>query len=117
MPPAPSRTRTSPGARSALATDSSRRSCLAWMRQASMVTPFDVGADGGAFALRSVARVPALAESLVRLVQVAPHRRPRARHVVLGDRLRHRAVLGDRRVPQLRRVVMMLELLVERSGA
>ncbi len=37
--------------------------------------------------------------------------------VACGDRLQHGAVLRDRRRPQRRRVVVMLELLVERAGA
>ena len=35
--------------------------------------------------------------------------------VVRGDRLQHRAVLGHRRRPQLRRVVVVLQLLVQRA--
>ena len=39
------------------------------------------------------------------------------RRVVRGDRLHHGAVLGHRRGPQRRRIVVVLELLVQRPGA
>src|SRR6185436_19248999 len=112
MPPAPRRSSTSPGPGAGAANVSIRRSSFAWMRAASIV---DLLRAQGPDALMQ--RVPALAEALVRLVEVALHRRARAGRVVARDRAQHGAVLGHRGGPQLRRIVVVLELLVERAGA
>src|SRR5512143_1362014 len=105
MPPAPRRSSTSPGPGSGTSAASTRRSSLAWMRQASMASP------------SSVQRVPAGGKALVGLVQVPAHRGARAGGIARGDRLQHGAMLGHRRGPQRRRIVMVLELRVERTGA
>src|SRR5215831_6097841 len=57
--------------------------------------------------------VPSRAETFVRLIQMPLHGAARGRTVVRCDRLDDRTVLGERGLPQPRRVVMMLELLVQ----
>src|SRR5690242_13287396 len=60
---------------------------------------------------------PALAEALVRLIEMTLHRGARALRVVRRDRLQHRAVLADRRAPKSRRIVVILEPLEELAAA
>src|SRR6187402_3175068 len=100
MPPAPRRSSTSPAPGAGAANVSIRRSSFAWMRAASIGLSFEAA---GAL----LQRVPALAEALVRLVEVALHRRARGGGVVPRDRAQHRAVLGHRRGPQPGRVVVV----------
>jgi hypothetical protein len=57
-------------------------------------------------------RVPAGAETLVSLVQMALHCSACACLVVRGDGLLHRTVLGHCRIPEVRGVIVMLELLI-----
>src|SRR6516165_11267617 len=102
MPPAPSLRSTSPGPGDGVSAGSTRRSSFEWMRHASMVDSF------------LLQRIPALAESLVGLIEMTMHRRARRNGIVRDERLQHCAVLGDRALPELRRVVVVLELLEQR---
>src|SRR6185436_20381070 len=109
MPPAPSRISTWPGPACGSSLSSMRRSSLAWIRQVSMIIPF-IGPG-----TRLLPRVPAGVEALVGLVQMLLHRRARFVGIARYDRLQHVAMLGDRREPELWRVVVMLELREQRT--
>src|SRR5664279_5637999 len=61
-------------------------------------------------------RIPARAETLVRMIDMPLHRKPRGAGIVVDDRLDHRAMLGHGSDPQLRRGIVMVEALVQRSG-
>src|SRR5438552_11696130 len=60
--------------------------------------------------------VPARAETLVSLIEVPLHRGPGSGRLTRSDRVYDRAMLGKRRIPQLLRVIMVLELLIQWAG-
>src|SRR5207244_5077138 len=61
--------------------------------------------------------VQRLPKTLVGLVEVPLHSSARCDGLVRSDRLRNHAMLCKRCLPQLGRIVVMLELLVQRPGA